>query len=250
MSRERRDAHAPDVLPCPGHRLASRPDTPMDAPLDPTHRWIPHRPVPLARGPGPRECALAQATRGRLPTDHAPTVHPGGSGDARAPRTALPDLAERHTPRPARDHPALAPTSLRALLASQVQAGRSAAADRRRHDRPDRDNGQQEPALGRRADPRGAAEAQRSRRQAHDPAVHAASPAATTARPALVDVSAQPRARNLGLRFPADLRPSLPTDLCVLSDRTRVAAGCARRGDALTVERMGDPAAPRGDGVG
>jgi hypothetical protein len=37
MRREGRAAHAPDVLPCAGHRFASRLDSPMDAPVDSAH---------------------------------------------------------------------------------------------------------------------------------------------------------------------------------------------------------------------
>jgi len=36
MSRERRDSQTPELLHCHDHGLASRPATPMDAPVDPT----------------------------------------------------------------------------------------------------------------------------------------------------------------------------------------------------------------------
>jgi len=96
----------------------------------------------------------------------------------------------------------------------------------------------------------GTAQAQPSRGQAHDPAVHAPGPAFTTAWPALGDVFAQSCSRHLGVRFRPDLRPALPTDLRVLPGRTRVAAGRARRSNALTFEHLGDLATPRSDDLG
>ena len=122
MSRERPAGQTPAHLHCHDHRRASRPDTPVDASVDPTGPGLPPRSTPLTGGAGPRERSVAQAAGGRLSADRSPTVHPGGSGHARTPRASLPRLVQRHAPRPTRDNLALAPTRPPALLASQVQA--------------------------------------------------------------------------------------------------------------------------------
>src|SRR4029453_2288393 len=54
------------VLHWPDHRLASRPDTPMDAPVDPTHPWVHPGPVPAAGGPGPRKWPPTKDARRRF----------------------------------------------------------------------------------------------------------------------------------------------------------------------------------------
>ena len=198
-----------------------------------------------------RERPAAPAARGPPPPGHAARAHPRGPPPPHPPGAPGARLASRAPHRAAGHAAALAPPRVPPRVAGQVRRGHQAAAGVRRDGRADPAAGRGEPAVGRRAHPRGTPQARPPGRQTHRPAPHArgAAAAATGGRADLGHLRPQPRRRDLGLRLPPGHRPAVPVALRVLRRRPRLPPGGPRRRHAAPHRRLGGAAAARGDAV-
>ncbi len=181
---------------------------------------------------GCRECPPAPPARGPRSSGQAARAHPRRPTAAYPPGASSPRLARRAAHRAAGDLAALASPRLPPGPARPVARYFAASASVGGDSRGDPAPGGGEPAVGRRADPRGAPQTGHPGGQAHGPAPHARGAPAPAAR-GRADVGilpAQPCARDLGVRLPPGRRPRVPLALRVRCRRARLAPGrpCGR----------------------